>query len=271
MAEIPRLPVPTWFVGCGNMGQAIVGGWRSAGIDLSAAVVIRPSGMPVTGVRTVTNLGDAGPPPRLVVLGFKPQKLDEIVPQLKTWITGRTTVVSLLAGVEVASLKQRFPGAGAIVRAMPNLPVSIRRGVVALYGDDADEKTKMELSTLFAALGFAPWMADESKFSEVGAVAGSGPAYVARFIAALTKAGEDRGLSNEIASTIAIETVLGTSWLAAADRESMDDIARRVASPKGTTEAGLAVLDERLGALVDDTLDASAARGRELAEAARLS
>jgi len=164
--------VPTWFVGCGNMGQAIVGGWRSAGIDLSSAVVIRPSGMPVTGVRTVTNLGDAGPPPRLVVLGFKPQKLDEIVPQLKTWITGRTTVVSLLAGVEAASLKQRFPGAGAIVRAMPNLPVSIRRGVVALYGDDADEKTKIELSTLFAALGFAPWMADEAKFSAVGAVAG---------------------------------------------------------------------------------------------------
>jgi len=114
-------------------------------------------------------------------------------------------------------------------------------------------------------------MADEAKFSAVGAVAGSGPAFVARFIAALIKAGETRGLSNEIASMIAIETVLGTSWLAATDRESMDEIARRVASPKGTTEAGLAVLDERLGALVNDTLDASAARGRELAEAARLS
>lgn len=271
MAELPRFPVPTWFVGCGNMGQAMIGGWRAAGIDLSSAVAIRPSGMPVTGVLTVTNLADAGPAPRLVVLGFKPQKLDEIAPQLNGWVTGRTTIVSLLAGVEVASLKQRFPGAAAIVRAMPNLPVAIRRGVVALYGEDADEKTKVELSTLFAALGFAPWMADEAKFSAVGSVAGSGPAYVARFIAALIKAGEARGLSNEIASTIAIETVLGTSWLAATDRESMDEIARRVASPKGTTEAGLAVLDERLGALVNDTLDASAARGSELAEAARLS
>ena len=271
MTEIPRLPVPTWFVGCGNMGQAIVGGWRAAGIDLSSAVVIRPSGMPVTGVRTVTSVADAGAPPRMVVLGFKPQKLVDVAPLVNAWVTGRTTIVSLLAGVEVASLRKRFPGAGAIVRAMPNLPVAIRRGVVALYGDDADEKTRVELSTLFAALGFAPWMADEAKFSAVGAVAGSGPAYVARFIAALTRAGEARGLSNEIASTIALETVLGTSWLAASDRESMEDIARRVASPKGTTEAGLAVLDERLGSLVDDTLDASAERGRELAEAARLS
>jgi pyrroline-5-carboxylate reductase len=271
MTELPRLPAPTWIVGCGNMGQAIVGGWRAAGIDLSSAVAIRPSGQPVTGVLTVTNLADAGPAPRLVVLGFKPQKLDEIAPQLKTWVTGRTTVVSLLAGVEAASLRQRFPSAGAIVRAMPNVPVAIRRGVVALYSGDADDKTKVELSSLFAALGFAPWMADEAKYGAVGAIAGSGPAYVARFIAALIKAGEARGLSNEIASTIAIETVLGTSWLAAADRESMDDIARRVASPNGTTEAGLKVLDERLGALIDDTLDASAERGRQLAEAARLS
>ncbi|HWU93215.1 MAG TPA: pyrroline-5-carboxylate reductase dimerization domain-containing protein, partial [Sphingomicrobium sp.] len=124
---------------------------------------------------------------------------------------------------------------------------------------------------LFAPLGFAPWMADEAKFSAVGAVAGSGPAYVARFIAALIKAGEERGLSNEIASTIAVETVLGTSWLAATERDGMDEIARRVASPNGTTEAGLAVLDRSLGDLVEQTLDASADRGRQLAEAARLS
>ena len=269
--DAPRLPVPTWFVGCGNMGQAIVGGWRSAGIDLSSAVAIRPSGLPVTGVRTVTQLADAGAPPRLVVLGFKPQKLDDIAPQLKAWVTGRTTMVSLLAGAETASLRQRFPAAGAIVRAMPNLPVAIRRGVIALYSEDADEKTRIELSNLFAALGFAPWMADEDKFSAVGAVAGSGPAYVARFIAALIKAAEERGLSKEIASTIALETVLGTAWLAATDHEGMDEIARRVASPNGTTEAGLSVLDQRLGALVDETLNASADRGRQLAEAARLS
>jgi len=271
MTDGPKLPAPTWFVGCGNMGGAIVEGWRSAGIDLSSAVVIRPSGMPVVGVRTDQTFAKAGPPPRLVVLAVKPQKLDEVAAQLKSWLTSKATIVSILAGVEVASLRQRFPNAGAIARAMPNLPVAIRRGVTALYSEDADEGTKQELGNLFAALGFAMWAADELKFAAVGSVAGAGPAYVARFIAALAKAGEERGLSPEIASTVALETVLGTAWMAATTGETMDDVARRVASPKGTTEAGLAVLDHDrvLDQLVGVTIQAAAERGRQLAEEAR--
>ena len=272
MSNGPKLPAPTWFVGCGNMGGAIVEGWRSAGIDLSSAVVIRPSGMPVVGVRTVQTFAEAGPPPRMVVLAFKPQKLDEIAPQLKSWITSKTTILSILAGVEVASLKRRFSNAGAIVRVMPNLPVAIRRGVSALYSADADEAMKQELGDVFAALGFAMWAADETRLGAVGSVAGAGPAYVARFIAALAKAGEERGLSQEIASTIALETVLGTAWMAATSGESMDEVARRVASPKGTTEAGLAVLDHDrvLDQLVSLTIQAAAERGRQLAEDARV-
>ena len=272
MTEGPRLPVPTWFVGCGNMAGAMVEGWRLAGVDLSSAVVIRPSGMPVVGVRTVKTLADAGAVPRLVVLGFKPQKLDEVAPQLKNWLTSKTTVVSILAGVEVATLRKRFPNAGTIVRAMPNLPVAIRRGVVALYTEDADDTARQELGNLFAALGFALWAADETKLAAVGSVAGAGPAYVARFIAALAKAGEERGLSQEIAATVAQETVLGTAWMAATTGESMDEIARRVASPNGTTEAGLAVLDhdQVLDQLVSVTIQAAAQRGRELAEEARV-
>jgi pyrroline-5-carboxylate reductase len=267
----PVFPNPTWIVGCGNMGGAMVAGWRSAGIDLSNAVVIRPSGTPVDGVRTVKSFAEAGQPPKLVVLAVKPQKLDEVTPQLKTWLTSKATVVSILAGVEVASLRQRFRNAGAVDRAMPNLPVAIRRGVVALYSDDADDAVRQQLAELFAPLGFAPWMADEAKFSAVGSVAGAGPAYVARFIAALTKAGMDKGLSQEIASTIALETVLGTAWMAASTGETMDEVARRVASPNGTTEAGLAVLDrdQVLDQLVGVAIDAASQRGRELAEAAR--
>lgn len=271
MTNGPRLPVPTWFVGCGNMGGAIVEGWRSAGLDLSSAVVIRPSGMPVTGVRTVRTFAEAGAVPRLVVLGFKPQKLDEVAPLLKTWLTSKTTVVSMLAGVEAPSLRDRFPNAGAIVRAMPNLPVAIRRGVVALYSEDADEATQQELGNLFAALGFAIWTADEAKLAGIGSVAGAGPAYVARFIAALAKAGEERGLSPEIAATVALETVLGTSWMAATTGEGMEEIARRVASPKGTTEAGLAVLDHDhvLDQLISVTIQAAAQRGAQLADEAK--
>ena len=208
MTSTPQLPAPTWFVGCGNMGQAIVEGWRTAGIDLSQVVVIRPSGTPVEGVRTVRSLPEAGIPPRLVILAVKPQKLDGVAAELKPWITGRTTILSILAGVEAASLRQRFPAAGAIVRAMPNLPVAIRRGVTALYTDSGDEALKRQLGDLFVALGWAMWTVDEAKFGAVGEAAGAGPAYVARFIDALRKAAEARGLSPEIAATVALETVL---------------------------------------------------------------
>jgi pyrroline-5-carboxylate reductase len=271
MNQLPKLPMPTWFVGCGNMGGAIVDGWRGAGIDLSEIVVIRPSGTPVQGVKTVASLDNAGAAPKLVVLAFKPQKLDEVAPELRHYLGEDTIVVSILAGVEASTLRERFPGAAAIVRAMPNLPVAIRRGVISLYSEDADDAAKQRLSEFFAPLGFAPWMADEAKFSAVGAVAGAGPAYVARFMAALTKAGEKRGLSREIASTIALETVLGTSWLAASTGEDMDAIARRVASPRGTTEAGLAVLDREdvLDQLIAVAIEAAARRGAELAEEAK--
>ncbi len=271
MSNSPRLPVPTWFVGCGNMGQAMIAGWRAAGIDLSSAVVIRPSAIPVEGVRTLPSVKEAGSTPSLVVLAFKPQKLDEVAPQLRTYLSAKTVVLSVLAGVEASSLRQRFPGVAAIVRAMPNLPVAVRRGVIGLYSNDADDKTRQQIAELMAPLGFAPWMADEARFAAVGTVAGAGPAYVARFIAALAKAGERRGLSNAIAATIALETVLGTAWMAAADGESMDSIARRVASPNGTTEAGLGILDEdqALDELVAATIDAAARRGAELAAQAR--
>ena len=271
MSTGPRLPVPTWFVGCGNMGGAIVAGWRAAGVDLSSAIAIRPSGQPVEGVRTVSTIADAGRPPALVVLGFKPQKLDEIAPQLRTFLTSKTVLVSILAGAGAESLRERFPGVAAIVRAMPNLAVAVRRGVIALYSADADEATRQELSNIFAPLGYAPWLSDEAKFGAVGSVAGAGPAYVARFIAALSKAGEKGGLSRELAQTIALETVLGTAWMAASSGEEMESIARRVASPNGTTEAALAVLDHdgMLDNLLAIAIEAAARRGAELAEEAR--
>jgi len=272
MTDTFQLPAPTWFVGCGNMGGAVVDGWRLGGVSLEPLTVIRPSGKLVEGAQVVTSATEAGPPPRVVVLAFKPQKLDEIAPALRQRLSSRTIVVSLLAGVETASLRQRFPGVGAIVRAMPNLPVAVRRGVTGLYSDDADAAVRDEVGNLFAALGFAMWMADEGKLAALGSVAGAGPAYVARFIDALAKAGVQRGLTEDIAATIARETVLGTAWMAATTGEDMDSVARRVASPKGTTEAGLAVLDgddHVLDRLIQVTIDAAARRGAELAVEAR--
>jgi len=271
MTERLQLPAPTWFVGCGNMAGAILDGWRAAEIDLSPVTVIRPSGKAVDRVRVVPSVADAGPPPKLVVLGVKPQKLDEVAPELRQRLSSRTGVVSLLAGVQCATLRERFPGAGAIIRAMPNLPVAVRRGVTGLYSSDLDEVAREEIGNLFSALGFAMWMADEERLAALGSVAGAGPAYVARFIAALTRAGVNRGLSEEIAATIARETVLGTAWMAATTGEDMASIAKRVASPKGTTEAGLAVLDGEgaLDDLIAATINAAFVRGLELADEAR--
>jgi pyrroline-5-carboxylate reductase len=259
------------MAGCGNMGGAIVEGWRAAGFDLTGLTIIRPSGAEVAGVRTVADVSQAGSAPKVVVLAMKPQKLDEVAASLRPHLSSKTLVVSILAGVELASLRQRFPGVRAIARAMPNLAVAMRRGVVALVGENDDEAVKREVAQIFQPLGFAPWMIDEEKFAAVGSVAGAGPAYVARFIAALTKAGEKLGLSSEMAATIALETVFGTAWMAASTGEDMESVARRVASPGGTTEAGLAVLDRNrvFEELVTLAVGAAARRGSALARSAR--
>ena len=262
------LPGPTWFVGCGNMAGAMLDGWRSGGVDLSGAVAIRPSGTPVEGIRTVTSMAEAGDPPKLAILGFKPQKLDEVAPEFAQRLSEDTVVVSILAGVEASTLRSRFLRARSIVRAMPNLPVSIRRGVIALYSDDADDSLRTQLSELASMLGYAMWTNSEATLAAIGSVAGAGPAYAARFVGALAHAGVRRGLPEAVAATIALETVLGTAWMAATTKESMDEIVRRVASPNGTTEAGLAVLDPHLDGLIGVTIEAAARRGAELAEQA---
>jgi pyrroline-5-carboxylate reductase len=272
MSSTLELPQPTWLVGCGNMGGAILEGWRSGGIDLSPISVIRPSGKPIEGVRVVESPSEIGSArPQMALLAFKPQNLHEIASRFRPYFGPETMVVSILAGVEISTLRSHFPDARGIIRAMPNLPVAVRRGVTGLYGDADEGPLKQQIGDLFAALGFAMWMADEGKLSALGSVAGAGTAYVARFISALAKAAVRRGLTQEIASTLALETVLGTAWMAAASKESMDSIARRVASPNGTTEAGLAVLDEddALDELVALAIDASSSRGAELAKEAR--
>ena len=263
-------PAPAWLVGCGNMAGAMVAGWRAAGIDLAAVTAIRPSGTPVDGVRTVTALPE-DETPAFVMLGFKPQKLDKVAPGLAPRLVPATILVSLLAGVEAATLRQRFPTVRAIVRAMPNLPVAQRRGVTALFTADRDEAALATIEALMTALGVAPLVTSEADFAVIGAVAGSGPAYVARFVDALAAGGEGIGLAPDLARLIALETLTGTAAMATETGLAMPELARRVASPKGTTEAGLAVLDapDGLRALIARMLAAAIDRGRAMAEAAR--
>lgn len=263
-------PPPAWLVGCGNMAGAMVQGWRAAGIGLAEVTAIRPSGTPVDGVSTVSSLPEREVP-AFAMLGFKPQKLDEVAPDLSRRLGSDTILVSLLAGVEASALRTRFPQVRSIVRAMPNLPVAQRRGVTALYSEDADDSVRRLLDVLIGALGLAPWVTDERQFSAIGAVAGSGPAYVARFVDALAVGAEGLGLQPELARAVALETIVGTAGMAEATKLDMRELARRVASPKGTTEAGLAVLDgpDGLQPLIERMLAAAIRRGRELADAAR--
>ena len=253
------------------MAGALVEGWRKAGVDLSDAIAIRPSGRAVEGLRTVTTLPD-GPPPSRCVLGLKPQMLAAIAPDLAPRLSSATVLVSMLAGVEAETLRVRFPTVQSVVRVMPNLPTSERRGVTALYSADADDDLRRRMQGLFGLLGLAIWTDKEAGLAAIGALAGAGPAYVARFVAALAKAGEQRGLDAGTAAKVALETVLGTALMAGARGERMDEVARRVASPNGTTEAGLAVLDKAgaLDRLVADTIDAAARRGAQLAADARV-
>ena len=260
----------TLFFGCGNMGSAMVAGWLMAGEDSATFTAVRPSGTPVTGIRTVRSAGEADLIPDRIVLGFKPQQLRDLAPEVARWVTSRTTVISMLAGADMATLQGYFPRARAIVRVMPNLPVAVRRGVLPLLASNpADAALQSELQPWFSMLGFAPWCASEEEFGAIGFVAGSTPAYVARFIAAFAAAGEGRGLDPSLALTAAREAVLGSAWLAASTGEAMVDLARRVTSPKGTTEAGLKVLDAGLPGLIDRTLAAATARSAQLAAETR--
>lgn len=257
----------TLFIGCGNMGSAMAAGWLLAGEDPSRFTAVRPSGTPVPGIRTVRSIGEADLIPDRIVLGFKPQQLRALAPDVANWVTSRTTVVSILAGADMATLQGFFPRARAIVRVMPNLPVAVRRGVLPLFS--SDPALQGGLQPWFSMLGFAPWCASEEEFGALGFVAGSTPAYVARFIAAFAGAGEGRGLDPGLALTAAREAVLGSAWLAASSGESMADLARRVMSPNGTTEAGLKILDAELLDLINRTLAAATARSAELAAETR--
>jgi pyrroline-5-carboxylate reductase len=267
----PLFSGPLWLVGCGNMGGAMLGGWIAAGVDPAHVTVIRPSGRDVGhGVRVLTDYPE-DEVPAIVLLAMKPYQLDAVAPALAPILAPGTLLVSILAGVELASLGARFAAPAMIARAMPNLPVRLGRGVVNLCADGGDATARALLSGLMAALGHAEWFDDESLFALAGHLTGAGPAFLFRFVDALAAAGEAQGLPYGQAARLALAMVEGAAALAAASPDDPEALARKVASPGGTTEAGLKVLDadRALAALVARTLDASRLRGIEMALAAR--
>lgn len=261
---------PVWLFGCGNMAGAMLRRWLDAGLPPGMVTAIRPSGVaPAAGVRTLTALPRGEAAPNVLVLGIKPQKLNEVADAVAEAIGPETLLVSILAGAELASLRQRFVRAGAVVRAMPNTPVAIGRGVVALHGDPGARCS--ELESLMRPLGLVEWIADEAQFAVVTALAGSGPAFLFRFIDALASAGVALGLPDDQALRLAVATIDGAAGLAAISGENPAALADRVASPGGMTRKGLDVLDagQALETLVTRTLEAAERRGREMAAETR--
>jgi pyrroline-5-carboxylate reductase len=192
-------------------------------------------------------------------------------PSIARFARADTIVFSILAGVELATLASRFPEAGSIVRIMPNLAAAIGKSPIALLGQGLDEVRKVEVEALMAPLGTPEWLAGEGQFDVVTALAGSGPAFLYRFIDALASGATALGLDEGQAQRLALATVEGAALLASASPHSPDELARRVASPGGTTQAGLDVLDAdgAIARLVEATLRAAAERNAEMARAAR--
>ena len=260
---------PLHLLGCGNMAGAMLHGWLAAGLDPAQVTVTRPSGAPVAGGIRVLTAPPEGETAHILLLGMKPQKLGEAAPAAERLIGPETILVSILAGVELATLRARFPAAALVVRAMPNTPVALRQGVTNLIAEGGAPYP--EVGRLMAELGHVEWFADEELFALAGHLSAAAPAFLYRFIDALAEAGARLGLPAEQAVRLAAAMAQGAATLAATSAQSPAELARRVASPGGTTEAGLKVLDEgeRLKALLLETLDASRRRGLEMAEAAR--
>ena len=252
--------------GCGNMGGAMLAGWLAGGMAADGFTVIDPylAAAPA-GVRHVSALPADEPAADVVLLGFKPQQLPDARGAVAPAIGPGTLVLSILAGVDLATLRATFPAAGAIVRVMPNLAAAIGKSPIALFGD-ATGPARATTDALMAPLGQAEWLAQEAEMDLVTALAGSGPAFVYRVIDALAGAAAGLGLPRDQADRLALAMVEGAALLAAQSPHGPGELARRVASPGGVTQKGLDVLDadDRLARLMADTLRAARDRSAEM-------
>lgn len=257
------------LVGCGNMGGAMLEGWLAGGLAPSRFTVVDPLLPQVP--EGVTLLGEM--PDCVfdtVLLGVKPQLFPEIALPTARGIGPRTILLSIMAGVEIASLADIFPEQAGIVRIMPNLAAAIGKSPVAMAHRGLSEGRQAEISALMGPLGTPEWI-EEDTFDLVTALAGSGPAFVYRFIDALASGAAELGLDRAQAQRLALAMVEGAALLAARSADAPGELARKVASPGGTTEAGLAVLDRdaSLARLLEQTLRAAADRSAQIAQAAR--
>lgn len=258
------------IVGFGNMAGAMVDGWMAAGYASERFTIYHPRrDVAPYGIDVVRQWPNAAFD--AVLLAVKPHMIDDVAPHMQKITGPGTVIVSIMAGVELASLQDRFPDAGGFARLMPNLAVALNKSPNALVGRRLSDGQRAAVTNLAEDLGVAEWLPDETTFELVTALAGSGPGFVYRFIDALATGAANLGLEQEQAQRLAIRMVEGAAALAAQSDHSPRELARRVASPGGMTQRGLDVLDDsnNLADLMQDSLRAARDRGLEMADEAK--
>lgn len=258
--------------GCGKMGSAMLAGALAGGWPASAISVVEPYPSE-TLAKLQKQHGFALNPARpsnakLVLVSVKPQMLDAAAPAILPWLTGESVIVSIMAGKSIADIARRLPTATRLVRAMPNTPAAIGRGITGAYATDAlDDADRALVTRLLQTTGRLEWVAQESLIDAVTAVSGSGPAYVFHLVEALAAAGEKLGLEPPIAARLARATIEGAGELLFQESEiSPETLRRNVTSPGGTTAAALEVLmgEDGLTALMTRAVAAAEARAKAL-------
>lgn len=263
------------LVGCGKMGGAMLRGWLARGLVPDDVTVVEPAAGSAPdatsgGVRIVAAAGavPAGFRPDVVVFAVKPQGMDEIVPAYRDFAAAGAAVLSIAAGRTIASFERLLGGGASVVRAMPNTPAAVGRGITAACANAAvSASQRATCQFLLEAVGDAVWVEDEPLIDAVTAVSGSGPAYVFLLIECMARAGIEQGLPADIAERLARATVAGSGELARLSDDGADVLRRNVTSPGGTTAAALDVLmaGDGLAPLMSRAIAAATRRSRELA------
>jgi len=258
------------LVGGGKMGSALLGGWLAAGFSPSRISVYDPA--PSDALRALASekgfaLNPPHAPAEAVVLAVKPQVLETVSAGIASLFGRDTFLLSILAGKTVENLASRLP-VSAILRAMPNTPAAIGRGVTGVFANEsttADQRAKTQF--LLSGVGGVEWVERESLIDAVTAISGSGPAYVFHLVEAMAEAGARLGLPADLSLRLARATVEGSGELLFRQPETSAEILRKnVTSPGGTTQAALDVLmaPEGLAALMGRATSAARKRAEEL-------
>ena len=271
--ELDELAGPLVLIGAGKMGGALLKGWLAFGFDPARIAVIEPQPAPAIstllerGVRLNPNasqLAEAA----AVVIAVKPQAAAEALAAAAPSIAAKTIVVSIMAGRTLQSLAAGLPRGCTLVRAMPNLPAAIGRGITVAVASHASPAQRKLADRLLSATGSVKWIDDEALMDAVTAVSGSGPAYVFLLVEALTRAGVEAGLPADLAEKLARDTVSGSGELLRRGNVEAATLRENVTSPGGTTAAALAILMGRDGlvSLMTKAVAAATDRSRQLAQ-----